>query len=170
MMLTDVIRWEVNVQLMSDILISKNGIPGSIRGANEKQHVEFHLASEDLLYQDSFKIPRIASGSFFFSLNHLFNMKYKRSIDYILYGKPSRKIFEFAKKQIEENNKNIDITNFYMIGDNPPVDIKGANDSGFVSILVRTGVFNGDPNDMINPAKYVVDDVGKAIDLILSLE
>ncbi len=170
MMLTDVIRWEVNVQLMSDIIISKDGIPGTIRESNEKQHAEFHLASEDLLYKDAFNIPRIASGSYFFSLNHLFGMKYNRSIDYILYGKPSKKIFEFAKTQIQDNNKDIQITNFYMIGDNPPVDIKGANDSGFISILVKTGVFNGVDNDKLNPAKHVVDDVGKAIDLILSLE
>ncbi len=99
-MLTDVIRWELNVQLISDILISKDGIPGSIRSQNEKQSVEFHLASEDLLYKDSFKIPRIAAGSFFFSLSHLFNLKYKRSVDYILYGKPSTKIFEYASNDI----------------------------------------------------------------------
>ena len=96
MMLTDVVRWELNIQLISDILISKNGIPGSIRSHNEKQYVEFHLASEDLLYKDSFNLPRIAAGSFFFSLSHLFNLKYKRNIEYILYGKPSKKIFEYA--------------------------------------------------------------------------
>jgi ribonucleotide monophosphatase NagD (HAD superfamily) len=57
-----------------------------------------------------------------------------------------------------------------MIGDNPPVDIKGANDSGFVSVLVRTGVFNEGENDLENPAKYVVNDVNDAVDLILRLE
>ena len=57
-----------------------------------------------------------------------------------------------------------------MVGDNPAVDIKGANDSGLVSILVRTGVFNGGENDIENPAKFVVKDVFEAVNLITSLE
>lgn len=57
-----------------------------------------------------------------------------------------------------------------MIGDNPSVDIKGANESGFVSVLVKTGVFQGKENDLENPAKYVVHSVTEAVDLILRLE
>ena len=57
-----------------------------------------------------------------------------------------------------------------MIGDNPTVDIQGANLSGFISILVRTGVFSGGVNDLTYPAKYVVDNVGDAVKLIERLE
>lgn len=57
-----------------------------------------------------------------------------------------------------------------MIGDNPTVDIQGANDSGFISILVRTGVFSGKENHDKYPAKYVVDNVGQAVKLIEELE
>lgn len=39
-----------------------------------------------------------------------------------------------------------------MIGDNPKSDIKGANDAGWISILVRSGVFHGLENDKENPA------------------
>ena len=38
---------------------------------------------------------------------------------------------------ITNNHKNIDISNFYMIGDNPEIDILGANISNFISVLVR---------------------------------
>ena len=57
-----------------------------------------------------------------------------------------------------------------MIGDNPSVDIKGANENDFISILVKTGVFDGDKNDPENAAKYVLDHVGSAVDKILSIE
>lgn len=57
-----------------------------------------------------------------------------------------------------------------MVGDNPPVDIKGANESGINSVLVRTGVFQGGENDIENPAKYVVKDVSEAVNMILNLE
>jgi ribonucleotide monophosphatase NagD (HAD superfamily) len=58
----------------------------------------------------------------------------------------------------------------YMIGDNPASDIAGANAAGepWVSILVRTGVFQDDPGH--HPAKHVVDDVAAALRLILELE
>jgi len=36
----------------------------------------------------------------------------------------------------------IELTNIYMIGDNPKSDIAGANAKGWTSILVRSGVFN----------------------------
>ena len=38
-------------------------------------------------------------------------------------------------------SENFEVSNFYMIGDNPSSDIRGANDSGWISILVRTGMF-----------------------------
>mgnify|MGYP001810488378 CR=1 FL=1 len=41
------------------------------------------------------------------------------------------------------------------IGDNPKSDIRGANNIGWISILVRSGVFKG-VNDPIDPAQYVV--------------
>ena len=45
------------------------------------------------------------------------------------------------EKQAEELG--VEISKFYMIGDNPDSDIDGANRRGekWVSILVRTGVF-----------------------------
>ncbi len=56
-----------------------------------------------------------------------------------------------------------------MIGDSPVSDIKGANEYGWISILVRTGLFKGD-NDENNPAKYVVDNFKDAVELIFKLE
>ena len=64
-----------------------------------------------------------------------------------------------------------------MIGDNPKSDIAGANAKGWISILVRTGVF--DPkaasstklgNDKENPATHVVENFEEAVDLIYRLE
>jgi len=57
-----------------------------------------------------------------------------------------------------------------MIGDNPKSDIRGANQKGWISILVRSGIFNGPQNDEKDPATYVVDDFEEAIKLIFELE
>ena len=57
-----------------------------------------------------------------------------------------------------------------MIGDNPSADIRGANGAGdpWQSVLVRTGVFNsGAKNDPTDPADFVFDDVGQAVEALL---
>ena len=165
--ITDITRWEINIQLFSDLLISNNGIPGTVLKANEPQKVDYHLACLDLLYMDKFPMPRFACGAAFYCLQNLFKLKYNRDIVFTDYGKPSKVIFNYARKKILQKNSNI--SNFYMIGDNPEVDIKGANESGFHSILVRTGIFKG-INSKLNPAKKVVDDISKAVDYILYRE
>jgi len=40
-------------------------------------------------------------------------------------------------KSITRNNEELNLNNFYMIGDNPVVDIQGANSSNYISILVK---------------------------------
>jgi ribonucleotide monophosphatase NagD (HAD superfamily) len=46
-------------------------------------------------------------------------------------------VFNTKGSSIIKHNTNMNLNNFYMVGDNPPVDIQGANISNFVSILVR---------------------------------
>lgn len=57
-----------------------------------------------------------------------------------------------------------------MIGDLPSSDIRGANNAKWNSILVKTGVFKGEENDKVDPAKFVVNDFSEAIRLIFKLE
>ena len=71
---------------------------------------------------------------------------------------------------VKEQYKDVEIGNIYMIGDNPKSDIKGGNDAGWITILVRTGMFQGKENDLTHPAKYVVNDFREAVDLILKKE
>jgi hypothetical protein len=55
----------------------------------------------------------------------------------------------------------------YAVGDNPAADVRGANSAGqpWVSVLVRTGVFQGPPasNSLSDPAHIVVEDVLGAV-------
>ena len=96
-----------------------------------------------------------------------------------MFGKPTKPTYDFAKKRLHEKAERmgVEISNFYMIGDNPHADIKGGNDNDCVSILVKTGVYqgctrDGTPldNDIENPAKHVVEDVTEAYKLILEKE
>ena len=60
-----------------------------------------------------------------------------------------------------------------MIGDTPESDIQGANlkkADNWVSILVRTGLFNHGENSEEHPADYVVEDVQAAVQKIFEIE
>ena len=57
-----------------------------------------------------------------------------------------------------------------MIGDTPESDIQGANNAGWVSILVRTGIHQGPENSKQYPAHYTVEDLEEAVRLIFKLE
>lgn len=87
--------------------------------------------------------------------------------------------FDFAKARLlkQAEDQGVEISRFYMIGDNPLADIKGGNDNDCDSILVRTGVWSGKnkfrntiDNDEKNPAKYVVNDMSEAYKVILEKE
>jgi ribonucleotide monophosphatase NagD (HAD superfamily) len=45
--------------------------------------------------------------------------------------------FNLVEDNIIQMYPNRTFTNFYMIGDNPEVDIRGANLTGFESVLVK---------------------------------
>ncbi len=47
-----------------------------------------------------------------------------------------------------------------MIGDHPECDIRGANQVGWKSILVKTGSFKGKDNDPVDHADFVVENIG----------
>jgi len=63
---------------------------------------------------------------------------------------------------------------FYMVGDNPATDIRGAAAAGphWTSILTRSGLWRGaaDDNDEKDPADTVVNDVLEAVEWILTQE
>jgi len=42
--------------------------------------------------------------------------------------------------------------------------------AGWISILVRTGLFEGGTNDTLDPATYVVDSMQEAFNLIIEKE
>lgn len=165
-LMCDIDIWEKNVQAIVDILISSDGIVGNV-DLSSKQYVDLILSSNDLHYKDDFRLNRIASGGFYSSLETLFKRIYKKDIQYTIIGKPSHIIFDYAKDNINSYHP---CDRFYMIGDNPEVDIKGANNSGINSVLVRTGVYNKNHNCVENPASMIADDVNEAIEMIIKKE
>jgi len=109
------------------------------------------------------------------------------------FGKPSTATFTYAQNvlmdyldkwhgvnQLNKNGTRAAPRRVYMFGDSPDsgtciiggvdIDIRGANEFGWYSILVRTGNFKGEGNSPKFPARKVFDDVERAVDWIIEHE
>lgn len=155
--LNDPIDWEEHILLISKLLSKNSSIP-------------LYSAHNDALYSDEFPLPRFGIGGFNEVLLRLLSKLNSQSFKLTYSGKPLSLAFEYSKKKLTELAHPYEISNFYMIGDNPNVDVLGGRNNGFKTILVRTGVFKEGENDKNNPADFVVNDIGEAIQLISRLE
>eukprot|EP00298_Acanthocystis_sp_HF-20_P008365 c17637_g1_i1.p1 GENE.c17637_g1_i1~~c17637_g1_i1.p1 ORF type:complete len:356 (-),score=138.97 c17637_g1_i1:23-1066(-) len=166
--LSDSMFWKQDIQVLFDLLVT-NGRPADKKFS--EQQIPFYCSNGDFVYPDVFHHPRFAQGAFLECLNALYHRSTGKHINFTFYGKPTKLSFEFAQKRLQEQLPHSafkNISTIYMVGDNPQVDVKGANNIGhpWKSVLVKTGVFSGESeNDQHNPAHFVVDDVGHALEL-----
>lgn len=145
MLLNDVNRWDEKVQIILDYLTTEDG---TIAKTHPKiapaKHIPVYAPNDDFMFAEEFRLPRLAHGAFNDCLRFLYKETYGVELDIIVYGKPSISCFEFVEKKVRDGNPNVDITNFYMIGDNPSSDILGGNRADWTTILVRSGVWKGE--------------------------
>ncbi|KAL8057511.1 hypothetical protein ABFX02_04G188800 [Erythranthe guttata] len=169
---SDSVDWSRDIQVLCDIL-STGGLPGR----EISTQPPLYFANDDLSYQGLFPTERLGMGAFRIALESIYNRVYPNALEYTSYGKPNPSVFKNAENilmqsirhPIEGQNP---LKTLYMIGDNPLVDIKGAQQAGqpWFSILTRSGVFKGKGNHPVYPADLVVDTVEEAVDYILSKE
>ncbi|PIA38743.1 hypothetical protein AQUCO_02700149v1 [Aquilegia coerulea] len=180
---SDPVDWSRDIQVLCDIL-RYGGIPQR----ETRPQPPVYFASDDLEYQAAYPLNRLGMGAFRIALESIFNRISDSSLVYTSFGKPNPFVFKNAEAVLKQllmsthygdnvvNNGESGCQTFktlYMIGDNPSVDIKGAQQAGhpWFSILTRTGVFKGmQQNDREFPADLVVDTVEDAIDYILKRE
>ena len=171
--LNDPLEWYEYVQIICDLLTTSDGIVADkLPEQVPEKHIPIYCTNNDLVYAGTFKLPRITLGGFNETLKNIYKLLYKREMEMQHYGKPFEATYKYAEKYLREKS-GVDLTNIYMVGDNPKSDIRGAKAAGWKTILVETGVFKKSEerqNDPEDPADYVVKDVREAIKLIFSLE
>ena len=150
----------------------------------------------DLIWSNSFPHPRWGQGAFRTTLEALYTSLTEdpEPLNITQFGKPSTATFTYAENVLMDylskwhgatreplvGGLPLAPRRVYMFGDNPEsgitqrkevnVDIRGANEFGWYSVLVRTGNFKGEGNSDKFPAKRVFDDVEKAVKWILRHE
>ncbi|GBC04571.1 hypothetical protein RclHR1_05750003 [Rhizophagus clarus] len=177
MMFHDSRDWGRDLQIMLDVLRSKDGYIGTEEN-NDEAHlrtVPLYFSNPDIIWSNDFSVPRYAQGSFRICLDLLAESITGHRLKYKLFGKPVPATYMYAADKLKNfalkfTGENVPNRRIYAVGDNPASDIAGANRAGWTSILVRTGVFSEEVNDPINPANHVADNVLRAIEWMFSKE
>ena len=152
---------------------------GERLGPNDPQAVTVITTNPDLFYSSNHPSPRHGPQVLEAALQAICKKALNRDIVIERYGKPYTFNYDFTEEFLRTKaaKRAIKISKFYMIGDNPLSDIAGANKKGWVSILVRSGVFDANDatmslhgNHREHPATHVVDTFKDAIELIYRLE
>lgn len=96
------------------------------------------VANPDLVFPTQNKQYMPTTGTFAKWIIDLCQLK-EVDLNPIYLGKPYPPIYQFAEKIIRENDPTIQKNKICMVGDTPGTDIKGANQVGWSSILLKTG-------------------------------
>jgi len=162
--------WGEALQVLMDILISENGLIGTIRSDFTVPPPMTVCCNPDYSYRDQYTTPRLTNGAFTSCLKTLYNERTGGTLQPLVYGKPLKPIYEYAMDKLRRQrgmDKGEIFDEVYCIGDNENSDIKGAINMGFHSICTRTGNFSGDVSVL---ATDTVDDVWDALEIIYSKE
>lgn len=183
--------WGLDAQVIMDVLLSSEGVLGTIsekngradlpnKGYQQDGQPPLYFSNPDLWWAAAYPLPRLGQGGFREALEGVWaattggpseGVELKKNIA----GKPYQATYEFAEHQLMRNRSrafggaiNQPLRNIYMIGDNPASDICGANTFRSIhgckwhSILVRTGVYRG--GEPAWTPKTIADDVQKAVE------
>ncbi|KAI9474286.1 MAG: HAD hydrolase [Benjaminiella poitrasii] len=174
MVFHDTFDWGRDLQIMLDALCSKDGILGTRKDDYSVQDVPLYWSNNDLIWSTDFPAPRLGQGAFKVTLEALYKKLTGHELKSTSFGKPHSTTYQFAERVLDtlatqplqlQQKRNV-----YAIGDNPAADIKGANNYGWTSVLVRTGVFTGKDNSKEFPAKIVCQNVEEAVETIIAQE
>lgn len=111
--------------------------------------------------------PRHGQGMFIEAIKMVHNIRSPDiDLEYKQYGKPYAVTYEYADNLLQQlmkkKSNSTENPMVVMVGDNPDSDIQGANNFGWQSALVRTGVYkHGIPK---HEPSVIVDNVLKAVE------
>jgi HAD superfamily hydrolase (TIGR01456 family) len=188
---TDPITWGRELQIVTDVVSAPKGNIFAVESeqiSHFKQHVPIYNACADFTYAAKWPVARFGSGAFRVSLEKLWSELSNEELSQTLYGKPHKSQYQFVETLLTDFHTSQQMTNgassspppssstsidrYYMIGDNPTTDIRGARGAGshWKGVLTRSGLWKGGDNDAQDPADVVVEDVLEAVHWILKQE
>lgn len=165
--------WASDEQIILDVLMSDNGRLHTIGTAGTGPPIYF--SNPDFVWSTNNKLPRYGMGALRLGIEALYKAHtgYDLSSRLTQFGKPHTATYDFAERVLnswhselyaeDDQSPTKPPERVYMVGDNPQSDIRGANDFGWESILVKTGVWDEDINHDAYPAGHIAENVLEAV-------
>ncbi|CAF4522693.1 unnamed protein product [Rotaria sp. Silwood2] len=131
-LLGEPIQWERSLQVITDLLLT-DGNPAVIPGDwdAERDHIPILACNRDLVFKAAADLPRFGHGAFLTCLETLYKNISGNDLKYTAFvGKPFEISYQYAEtvaNKIALANGLPNIETIYFVGDNPDVDIVGAN-------------------------------------------
>lgn len=131
-LLGEPVQWECSLQVINDLLLT-NGHPGVIpaNGKSDSEHIPVIACNRDLVFKAAADLPRFGHGAFLTCLEALYKNLSGNELKYTAFvGKPFEISFQYAEmvaNKLAIASGQPKIEKIYFIGDNPDVDIVGAN-------------------------------------------
>ncbi|CAR24105.1 KLTH0F07810p [Lachancea thermotolerans CBS 6340] len=210
-------NWAADQQIILEILLSKNGVMGTVAKDPSDNKVGLYFAHSDFVWATDYGLSRYGMGALQVSIAALYQEHTGRELQVTRFGKPQRGTFRFAEKVLSNWRRNtltehveqlnledgetsdsapsdsedegtdtdgavleqtdklvLDLppaSTVYFVGDTPESDIRFANshDSSWYSILVKTGVFQGNTTPKYQPKK-ICENVLEAVKFAIERE
>ncbi|WEJ94407.1 hypothetical protein PSN45_001891 [Yamadazyma tenuis] len=153
-----------DLQVIMDLLNSDKGQFGTHRKSKGPvPAVPIYFSNNDFYWANEFSLPRFGQGVFRIIIETVYKeINRGANLHYTMFGKPFKVQYDYCAKLLSSDQ-------IFMVGDNPLSDIEGANNYGWESCLVKTGVYK--PGDVTkDPTMGVFDDVYGAVSAILANE
>ncbi|NWH45319.1 HDHD5 hydrolase, partial [Fregata magnificens] len=149
------VRWETNLQLIIDVLLT-SGYPGNPYQHENYPHIPVLACNMDLMWVAEAQSPRFGHGTFMVCLENIYKKITGKDLKYeALMGKPSKLTYQYAeyliRAQAAKRQWKQPIQTLYAVGDNLMTDVydnswetelASAAAAHCRSVLVCTGVYN----------------------------
>lgn len=145
--------WGLDTQIIKDVLLSQNGILGTLspkngdaslpnKGYQQDGQPPLYFSNPDLLWAAKYHLPRLGQGGFREALEGVWaaltgGEKNGVALQKVVMGKPHKPTYAFAEKRLiahrnqllspSDGGKLGHLKRVYMVGDNPESDILGGN-------------------------------------------
>ncbi len=91
----------MTLQIFSDVLASRTGHPKGDRiRSSEEQIVKLYSFNKDLVWPNTWPVPRYGPKIFLIALQSIFKEYYGFEIKVIQYGKPEKATFDFVEDRL----------------------------------------------------------------------
>lgn len=158
-----------DTQVIMDLLTSQNGVYGTKRQVHSgTPAVPIVFSNNDFYWANEFNLPRLGQGAFRMAVERLYHEVAGAPLISTILGKPFSVQYRFTHSlmvdphtlpPLNQEPKSSPFDKIYMVGDNPASDIQGANDNGWDSLLLRTGVYRDGDNLTTKPSVGIFDNV-----------